>query len=86
MDADLVDPGILYRLEGNLISTKRIRGSWSSTVTTIVIACFLLLLVFGFLVAQYNQTVKLKTIETAKKNIPPSQFAWNNSVRNIVSL
>lgn len=83
MNAELVDPGVLYRMESNLLTTKRVRGSWSSTVTTIVIAIILICMVIGFLVAQYNATVKLRTVEASQKNIPFTQVAWNNAVRNV---
>lgn len=83
--AELVDPMTLYRMESNLLTTKRVRGSWSSTITTILIAVILICLIVGFLTAQYNQTVKLRSQEAAKKNIPFTQVAWNNAVRNVVS-
>ncbi len=83
--AELVDPMTLYRMESNLLTTKRVRGSWSSTITTIIIAVILICLIVGFLTAQYNQTVKLRAEESAKKNIPFTQVAWNNAVRNVVS-
>lgn len=83
MNAELVDPGVLYRMENNLLTTKRVRGSWSSTVTTVVIAIILICLIIGFLVAQYNSTLKLRAVEAAQKNIPFTQVAWNNAVRNV---
>jgi hypothetical protein len=83
--ADLVDPSVLYRMENNILTTKKFRGSWSSTLTTIVLAVVLSLLVVGFLVAQYNQTLTLKAAESAKKNVPYEQTLWNNAVRNVVS-
>lgn len=83
--ADLVDPQVLYRLESNILTSKKVRGSWTSTLTTIVIAVGLILLAIGFLVVQYNETLKLKAVESAKKNIPYEQTLWNNAVRNVVS-
>jgi hypothetical protein len=83
--ADLVDPSVLHRLENNIMTTKKVRGSWSSTLTTIFIGVLLLGIVIGFLVVQYNETLKLKAVETAKKNVPFQQTLWNNAVRNVVS-
>jgi hypothetical protein len=83
--ADLVDPYVLSRMENNILTTKKVRGSWTSTLATIIIGSGLILLVIGFLVAQYNETLKLKAIESAKKNIPYEQTLWNNAVRNVVS-
>lgn len=83
--ATLVDPGTLYRVENSLLVSKTIRNSWTSTLTTILLGGLLIALIVGFLIAQYNQTVKLKTEETARKNIPYTQVAWNNAVRNVVS-
>lgn len=83
--ADLVDPDVLMRMQSNLLTSKRVRGSWSSTLTTIVIAVGLLCLVIAFLVAQYNSTLKLQATESAKKNVPYQQTLWNNAVRNVVS-
>jgi len=83
--ADLVDPSVLHRLENNILTSKKVRGSWSSTLTTIVIAVGLILLILGFLVVQYNETLKLKAVESAKKNVPYEQTLWNNAVRNVVS-
>ena len=84
MNAALVDTDLLYQMENNLLSTKRVRGSWSSTITTYVVGGLLIAMVAGFLVAQYNEGVRLKAVETSKKNIPPTSFAWNNPVRNLV--
>jgi hypothetical protein len=67
------------------LSSKRVRGSWSSTLTTIIIAVGLLCLVIAFLVAQYNSTLKLQATESAKMNVPYQQTLWNNAVRNVVS-
>jgi hypothetical protein len=83
--ADLVDPSVLSRLESNLIQRKRIRGSWSSTLATLVMAVGLILGAVVFLVVQYNETVKLQAVESSKKNIPFTQTLWNNAVRNVVS-
>lgn len=83
--ATLVDPEALYRVENSLLVSKTVRNSWASTLTTVVLGIVLVLLIVGFLIAQYNTTVKLKAEESAKKNIPFTQFAWNNAVRNVVS-
>jgi hypothetical protein len=83
--ADLVDPQVLHRLESNILTTKKIRGSWSSTLITGIIGVGLLCMILAFLVVQYNETLKLKAVETAKKNIPYEQTLWNNAVRNVVS-
>lgn len=83
--ATLVDSGTLYRVENSLLVSKTVRNSWASTLTTVVLGVILLLLIVGFLIAQYNQTVKLKSEESARKNIPYTQVAWNNAVRNVVS-
>jgi len=83
--ADLVDPAVLYRIENNLLETKLVRNSWSSTMLSLFVALVLVLMLVGFLAAQYNNTLKLKSEETSRKNIPYSQMLWNNAVRNVVS-
>ena len=83
--ADLVDPAVLYRIENNLLETKLVRNSWSSTMLSLIVGLVLVLMLVGFLAAQYNNTLKLKSEETSRKNIPYSQMLWNNAVRNVVS-
>lgn len=83
--ATLVDPGTLYRIENNLLVSKKVQNSWASTLTTVFLGALLVALIVGFLIAQYNNTLKLKSEETARKNIPFTQVAWNNAVRNVVS-
>jgi hypothetical protein len=83
--ASLVDPGSLYRVENSLLVSKTVRNSWASTMTTVVLGVILLAMIGGFLVAQYNNTLKLNAEESARKNIPFTQVAWNNAVRNVVS-
>ena len=83
--ADLVDPAVLYRIENNLLETKLVRNSWSSTMLSLFVGLVLILMLVGFLAAQYNNTLKLKSEETSRKNIPYSQMLWNNAVRNVVS-
>ena len=83
--ADLVDPAVLYRIENNLLESKTLRNSWSSTMLSLIVGTVLILMFVGFLAAQYNNTLKLKSEETARKNIPYTQVLWNNAVRNVVS-
>ena len=68
--ADLVDSGVLHRLQNNLLQTKQVRGSWTSTLTTVILAILLVSCTIGFLQYQYSQTKKLHSVETAQKNIP----------------
>lgn len=83
--ADLVDPAVLYRIENNLLESKSLRNSWSSTMLSLIVGAVLILMLVGFLAAQYNNTLKLKSEETARKDIPYTQVLWNNAVRNVVS-
>ena len=83
--ADLVDSSVLHRLQNNLLQTKQVRGSWTSTLTTVILAILLISCTIGFLQYQYAQTKKLHSVETAQKNIPFTQTVGNNAVRNVVA-
>ena len=82
----LVDSNILARLENNLLQSRSIRDGYAALWVNVGIVVIILSLIGVFLYVQYNTTRQLQSEQATIKNIPQTQFVWNNSIRNSIEL
>jgi hypothetical protein len=76
----LVDETMLYRIHNNLAETRVVRNSygalWFNTLMFLGVVGF----VVFFLVTQYHSSKEV----LQPVNIPKTDLAWNNPVRNAI--
>jgi hypothetical protein len=82
----LIDESALYRIQNNLAESRHVRSwygaAWFNTFMLITIVGIMV----SFLYFQYYATREVLHSESTRKNIPPTDFIWNNSIRNNIDL
>jgi hypothetical protein len=83
----LIDDFTLKRIQNNLLESREIQNLHGSWWFNLLMFLFIAGIFVFFMYFQYVSTSHVLKSEETRKNIPMTEFAWNNSaIRNAIDL
>jgi hypothetical protein len=77
---NLLDEGIIHRVQNNLAESRQIRMSYGALWFNTLMFIGVIAISYAFLTLQYHSTKHV--IQSV--NIPKTELIWNNSIRNAI--
>lgn len=82
-----MDDFTLKRIQNNLLESREIQNLHGSWWFNFLMFVFIAGIFVSFMYFQYVSTSQVLKSEETRKNIPMTEFAWNNSgIRNAIDL